>query len=94
MPRTHRRRIIGDLKEFILLILYKEGPQSLAELEEKTALQRIRLSSQSERRRQSSQLQDAASVCQEMLNKNWVTLGADAKYQLTEEGKAQAIEVA
>jgi len=42
MVQNKKRRINDDLDELILLILYKDGPQSIEQLEEKTALQTIR----------------------------------------------------
>lgn len=87
-----KKHIDGDLSEFILLSLLKEGPLTLTEIEKATALQTVDLSQFSHRQRANSQ--NVQSCCQNLVDKQMITLNNQAKYELTPKGKESAQESA
>ncbi len=95
MAARKRRRINGDLSEYILLILHKEGPQTLQQLEEKTALQTAGFhSGYGERHQVHSEVKSVMETCDGMVCKSWIKLAESGTYQLTAEGRVQAEEAA
>lgn len=92
MVQRKRRRINGDLSNFILLILYKDGPQTIEQLKEKTALQTINFNTRIQKRRRirgDKQL-SAVTACKDLVCRDWIRLGAQAKYELTDIGQVEA----
>lgn len=84
----------SDLAQHILLILHKEGAQTLLQLQEKTALQTSGLHNQTRERRVRSKTLSVAVTCDEMVRKKWIKLTDNATYELTAEGRVQAEEIA
>ncbi|MCW4001136.1 MAG: cation transporter [Candidatus Bathyarchaeota archaeon] len=90
MARTKRSRVSGDLAEYVVLILHKEGAQTLQQIEEKTALQTVTFHSRAQRRHD-----DYAKVqyaCEGLVCSKLIKLNSDAKYELTDDGRAKAAE--
>ena len=96
MARDRKRRIDGDLSEYILIIIHKEGAQTLEQLKEKTALQTVSFRDRDERRRRSSTYRTITveTTCNGMVNRKWLQINVESKYELTDEGKLQAKETA
>jgi cation diffusion facilitator family transporter len=92
MVRKKRRRVSGDLAEYILLILHKEGAQTLQQLEEKTALQTVAFRGRAQRRRAEEDVAKVKRTCERLLVNQLVQLNADTKYELTQGGRAKAAE--
>jgi cation diffusion facilitator family transporter len=91
MSQSKRRRISGDLDDSILLIIYNDGPQSIEQLEEKTALHTINLNSRISKRRRlrgGKQL-SAVAACEALVCRDWIRL-AQEKYELTDIGQVEA----
>jgi cation diffusion facilitator family transporter len=83
----------GDLAQHIMLILRKEGAQTLLQLQEKTALQTMGFHSQTgERRTRFNETSSAAATCDDLVHKKWIKLTDSTTYELTNEGRAQAEE--
>ena len=62
--------INGDLAQCILLILRKEGAQTLQQLQEKTALQTSGFHTQTGGRRAPSETLSVVSTCDDLARKN------------------------
>jgi hypothetical protein len=90
--RNRKRRIDGDLSEFILLSLFKEGALTLTEIEKTTALQTVDFCKHSHHQRNNAQ--NVQVTCDGLLSKNLLKLNCEAKYELTSEGRIKAIETA
>jgi len=91
MTQSKRRRISGDLADSILLIIYKDGPQSIEQLEEKTALHTLNLNSRISKRRRlrgGKQL-NAVAACEILVCRDWIQLARE-KYELTTMGQVEA----
>ncbi|MDR0460345.1 MAG: cation diffusion facilitator family transporter [Nitrososphaerota archaeon] len=99
MAQNRNRRFGVDLADFILLVLYKEGAQSIEQLEEKDALQTIRFIDFDRRVRRSRRYRgdknqlSVAAVCHSFLCKDWVKFDVQAKYELTDIGKVEAEQI-
>jgi cation diffusion facilitator family transporter len=95
MAQNKKKKIDGDLSEFILLALLKEGILSLKELQEYTALQSISFIGRRQRRHERLNGQvDIAETCEGLVCKKLLKLTDQAKYELTQYGKAKAEETA
>jgi len=94
LARNRKRRISGDLTQCILLILCKEGAQTLLQLQEKTALQTSGLHNQIGERRVRSGTLSVVSTCDDMVRKKWIKLTDNAAYELTAEGRVEAEGIA
>jgi hypothetical protein len=91
MEKKRKTRINDDLSTFILLSLLKEGELDLKELQAHTALQFIQFDTHHNRRHAKIQKpSNLAETCDGLVCKKWLKLTDQSKYQLTEEGKAQA----
>jgi len=89
MEKKRKSKMNDDLSQFILLSLLKDGPLSLKELQEHTALQTIQFDKPQHPEKLRSHV-GIAQTCDGLVCKKWLKLTEQAKYQLTEEGKAQA----
>jgi cation diffusion facilitator family transporter len=90
MAVEKKHRINGDLSERILLILLKKGALSLKEIQEHTTLQTLDFHDRHESQRgKTKKITDVSETCEGMVCKGWLKLD-DAKYTLTDSGKAQA----
>jgi cation diffusion facilitator family transporter len=96
MEKKKKSRIDGDLSEFILLSLLKEGPLSVKELQERTALQTMDFRERyRERRRERKRSHpDVEETCDGLVCKKWLNVTDQGKYELTPDGKARAEETA
>ena len=94
LARNRKLRISGDLAQCILLILRKEGAQTLLQLQEKTALQTSGLHNQTGERRARSETLCVASTCDDLVRKELIKLSDNAAYELTAVGRVQAEEIA
>ena len=94
MTQRKRRRVSGDIAEYILLVLYKEGAQTLQEIEEKTALQSLALHGRKMRRSTNEKLQKVEDTCHGLVCTRQITLNAQSRYELTEKGRAKAAQTA
>jgi len=86
--RNRKRKISGDLSETILVILHKEGAQTIEQLKQKTALRTVAFRERNERRR--SPPENVEATCNGLVCKNWIKLNEESKFTLTDEGKLQA----
>jgi cation diffusion facilitator family transporter len=93
LARNRKRRISGDLAQCILLILRKEGPQNLQQLQEKTALQTSGLHNQTIEQHAASETSSVVSTCDDLARKKLIKLADNATYELTAEGRVQAEEI-
>jgi cation diffusion facilitator family transporter len=97
MMPSKKRRVNGDLVEFILLILYKDGPQSKEQLEEKTVMQVLNFDSGILKRHYSksgdNKQLNVTAVCENLLSRNWIKLDTYAKYELTDSGQTAAEQI-
>ena len=84
----------NDLAQHILLILRKEGAQTLLQLQEKTALQTSGFQNQTGGLRARSETLSVAATCDDLASKKWIKLTDNATYELTAEGRVQAEEIA
>ncbi|MCL2135339.1 MAG: cation transporter [Candidatus Bathyarchaeota archaeon] len=91
--KEKRHKINCDLVEAILMILHKDGPQTLEELGEKTTLHTTDFNRQGKRLhiKRKKQL-GLIATCEEMTSKNWIKLVNETKYELTYTGIAEAQE--
>ena len=92
MAQNKRHRVDDDLAQFMLAILYKEGALSLEQLQENTALQRTVFHDHREQGK--ARIEEKKSVketCDSLTSRGWICLNKEIKYELTEEGKSQAI---
>jgi len=94
MARNRKRRVSGDLSEYILLIIYKEGAQTLELLKQKTALRTAAFRGNERHHTSPEETLSVEATCEGMLGKNWLKLTAEAKYDLTDEGKVEALATA
>jgi cation diffusion facilitator family transporter len=95
MAKSRKRRVDSDLSEYILLIIHKDGAQTLEQLKEKTALQTVSFRVRDEKR--PPRLDHTLTIettCNGMVNRKWLQLTSEAKYELTYEGRLQAKEKA
>jgi len=94
MANKKKRRINGDLSEFILIILQKDGPQTLEQLQEKTAFLTSEFDShrQEMRRARGKDMKGVYATCEDMVDKNWIKLAQNVKYELTPQGEVKAQE--
>jgi cation diffusion facilitator family transporter len=90
--QRRKRRVDGDLSEFILLSLLKEGPLNLSDLEKATALQTVDFSKFTHHQGVCSQ--NVQACCEDLTRKQLVALNSESKYELTERGKTNAQESA
>ncbi|MGD6809694.1 MAG: cation diffusion facilitator family transporter [Candidatus Bathyarchaeia archaeon] len=88
--QKRKKRADGDLSEFILLSLLKEGPLSLADLEKAMALHTVDFSRFVQHQRVNSLT--VQSYCEDLTRKQLLNLNSEAKYELTQQGKASAQE--
>ncbi len=88
--RQRKRRVDGDLSESILLSLLKEGPLNLDELEKATALHTVDFSQYAQRQR--VEPQNVQVCCGDLVSRQLIQLNSEAKYELTDKGKANAQE--
>ncbi len=84
----------NDLAQHILLILRKEGAQTLLQLQEKTAVQTSGFQNQTGGRRARSETLSVAATCDDLASRKWIKLADNATYELTAEGRVQAEEIA
>ncbi len=88
-------RDFGNIHRIIMLVLLKEGPLTLKELEERTSPLNARYSLPSEirehlERRHGKQKVDLPTACNALVDWEYICLNQDEKYTLTDAGKAQA----
>jgi cation diffusion facilitator family transporter len=83
-----RARRDGDLSEYIMLSLLKEGPLTLEGIEKATALQTVDISSYS--RTQRANYKGVQACIEGLTEKQIVKLNSEGKYELTEKGKIDA----
>ncbi|MDR0372205.1 MAG: cation transporter [Nitrososphaerota archaeon] len=98
MVQNKKRRFNGDLADFILLILYKDGSQTIEQLREKTALQTITFDRHIQKRRirrriRSGKPLSVDGACKDLVCRDWITLDAEAKYTLTDMGQVEAEQI-
>jgi Co/Zn/Cd efflux system component len=93
MAQRKRHRVSGDLAEYILLILYKEGPQTLTEIQKKTALQTVAFHGR-ERRRGNVDFSKVEGTCNSLVCNKQIKINAQSRYELTDTGRAKASETA
>jgi cation diffusion facilitator family transporter len=86
--QRRKKRIDGDLSEFILLSLLKEGPLTLSDIEKAMALQTGELSRLARRKGVNSQ--NVQVCCEDLVDKQLLALNSDLKYELTEKGRDNA----
>ncbi len=94
MAQKKRRRLSGDLSEYILIILHKEGAQTLKQLQEKTTLRTVAFGGKSERRRRTEEVLGVEYACNSLITNKLVKVNEQSKYELTQEGKIKAEETA
>ena len=95
LARNRKRSVSGDLDKYILLILRKDGAQTLRQLQGKTDLQTAGFHSQvGERPARSSETLSVGATCDDMMRKKWIKLTDNGTYELTDEGRVQAEETA
>ena len=93
MEKKRKSRINGDLSDLILLSLLKEGPLTIEQLEENTALQSVHFDrDRQERHRANRERLDLVSTCEGMVDKKLLTLTDNSKYTLTVKGRIKAVE--
>ena len=90
MAQNKKRKINGDLSEFILLALLHEGKLNLTQLKERTALQSLDFHSHKEIRHARPQEEKVEVTCDGLVGKKWLRLTDNAEYELTADGKVQA----
>jgi cation diffusion facilitator family transporter len=93
MSRYYDDDDVGDIHNIVLLLLLKEGPLTLKELEEKTLLFKnqmvfnFRERNNQDRKKHKT---DVGKACKHLVNKNFVCVGKDVKYSLTQDGVKSA----
>ncbi len=80
MAKSRKRRVDGDLSEYLLLIIHKDGAQTLEQLKEKTALHTVSFRVRDEKR--PPRLDHTLTIettCNGMVNRKWLQLTSEAK---------------
>ena len=86
--KRRKARRDGDLSEYIMLSLLKEGPLTLEGIQNATALQTVDISSYS--RTQKVNFKGVQACIEDLTEKQLLKLNSEGKYELTDKGKTDA----